>query len=50
MVTNNTDIAQKYSTRIIELKDGLIIKDSNPCDSLEEKIQIKQYPKLLCLY
>ena len=37
MVTHNSEIAQKYSTRIIELKDGLIIKDSNPCNFLEEK-------------
>lgn len=37
MVTHNPEIAQKYSTRIIELKDGLIIKDSNPCNFLEEK-------------
>ena len=37
MVTHNPEIAKKYSTRIIELKDGLIIKDSNPCDFSEEK-------------
>ena len=37
MVTHNPEIAKKYSTRIIELKDGLIIKDSNPCGFLEEK-------------
>ncbi len=36
MVTHNPEIASKYSTRIIELKDGLIIKDSNPCDFLEK--------------
>ena len=36
MVTHNPEIAKKYSTRIIELKDGLIIKDSNPCGFLEE--------------
>lgn len=37
MVTHNPEIASKYSTRIIELKDGLIVKDSNPCNFLEEK-------------
>ncbi|MEE1186495.1 MAG: ABC transporter ATP-binding protein/permease [Acutalibacteraceae bacterium] len=30
MVTHNPEIAQKYSTRIIKLKDGEIISDSNP--------------------
>ena len=30
MVTHNPEIAKKYSTRIIELKDGVILKDSNP--------------------
>lgn len=30
MVTHNPELAKKYSTRIIELKDGSIIKDSNP--------------------
>ncbi|MBQ6320787.1 ABC transporter ATP-binding protein/permease [Candidatus Saccharibacteria bacterium] len=28
MVTHNPDLAKKYSTRIIELKDGKIVKDS----------------------
>ena len=30
MVTHNPELAKEYSTRIIELKDGLILKDSNP--------------------
>ena len=30
MVTHNSDIAYKYSTRIIKLQDGLVIDDSNP--------------------
>ena len=30
MVTHNPDIAKKYSTRIIKLKDGKITDDSNP--------------------
>ena len=29
MVTHNPDLAEKYSTRIINLKDGVIEKDSN---------------------
>ena len=30
MVTHNPELANKYSTRIIELKDGSIISDNNP--------------------
>ena len=30
MVTHNPDLAEAYSTRIIELKDGEIINDTNP--------------------
>ena len=37
MVTHNPELAKKYSTRIIELKDGLIIDDSNPCEDESEE-------------
>lgn len=30
MVTHNPDLAKQYSSRIIEMKDGLMISDSNP--------------------
>ncbi len=30
MVTHNPDLAEKYSTRIIKILDGLITEDSNP--------------------
>lgn len=30
MVTHNPELAEKYSTRIIKLKDGKVIDDSNP--------------------
>ena len=39
MVTHNPEIAEKYSTRIIKLKDGKIIDDSNPYDG---KINTKE--------
>ena len=32
MVTHNPELAEKYSSRIIKLKDGKIISDSNPYD------------------
>ena len=37
MVTHNPEIAKTYSTRIIELKDGLIINDSNPFNGKKEE-------------
>ena len=30
MVTHNDDLAKKYSTRIIRLKDGLVVSDTHP--------------------
>ena len=37
MVTHNPDLANKYSTRIITMSDGLLTSDSNPFDGREEK-------------
>ena len=37
MVTHNKELAKDYSTRIIELKDGLIVNDSNPFEGSVEK-------------
>lgn len=36
MVTHNPELAQQYSTRIIQLKDGKIIGDTNPYNEAEE--------------
>ncbi|HKM29496.1 MAG TPA: ATP-binding cassette domain-containing protein [Bacilli bacterium] len=36
MVTHNEEFAEKYATRIVNLKDGLIISDSNPLQVVEE--------------
>lgn len=38
MVTHNKELANSYSTRIIELKDGKILTDSNPIKEEEEII------------
>lgn len=35
MVTHNTDLAEKYSTRIVNMLDGKIIGDSNPIKKAE---------------
>ena len=37
MVTHNPELAERYSTRIINLKDGFIIGDTMPLESVEEK-------------
>ena len=39
MVTHNKELAEEYSTRIIELKDGKILGDNNPFDGKNEKIE-----------
>ena len=36
MVTHNPDIAEKYSSRIIKLKDGKVVDDSKPFDTKKE--------------
>lgn len=40
MVTHNKELAEKYSTRIVELKDGQLLKDSNPVKN-EENVNKK---------
>lgn len=45
MVTHNKELAEKYSTRIVEVKDGKLLKDSNPVKGKEESnnsFQIKK--------
>ena len=39
MVTHNKELAEEYSTRIIELKDGKVTGDNNPFDGKNEKIE-----------
>lgn len=36
MVTHNPDLAHEYSNRIIEVKDGVVLSDSNPYDGVEQ--------------
>ena len=45
MVTHNPELAKDYATRIIELKDGEILSDSNPVKdkgNSKEKLNIKK--------
>lgn len=37
MVTHNPDLAEAYSTRIVKLRDGKIVSDSNPVSETDEK-------------
>ncbi|ONH64564.1 Macrolide export ATP-binding/permease protein MacB [Streptococcus parauberis] len=46
MVTHNPDLAKKYSTRIVKVKDGHILSDSNPYDaSLDQQGDSAKAPK-----
>ena len=42
MVTHNPELAEKYSTRIVRLKDGEVIEDTNPFSEEEEIAEINQ--------
>lgn len=39
MVTHNRQLAEEYSTRIVELKDGKLISDSNPIKKVEKETE-----------
>lgn len=50
MVTHNPELAEKYSTRIIKVLDGLITDDSSPYDEepdvqAEQKVEVKSKGK-----
>ncbi len=45
MVTHNQELAEKYSTRIISIKDGNVINDTNPYDGSENTKQIEEIHK-----
>lgn len=45
MVTHNPELAKEYSTRIIELKDGMILSDSNPYSIEKENTSPKKTNK-----
>ena len=37
MVTHNAELAQRYATRIVRLRDGKITDDTHPCDPSADK-------------
>ncbi len=45
MVTHNPELAEEYSTRIVRLRDGLVIDDSNPFEGEPAPIAAAEEPK-----
>lgn len=45
MVTHNPELAEKYSTRIVRLKDGEVIEDSNPFNEEDEINEVNEIRK-----
>ena len=43
MVTHNPELAYKYSSRIVELKDGLVVSDSAPYSREEEEEEVARH-------
>jgi len=46
MVTHNPELAEEYSTRIVNLKDGVITGDSNPFEVNESKLEKPKHKNL----
>ncbi len=46
MVTHNPELAESYSTRIVKLKDGKIIDDSDPCREEDIRVREKKHRKV----
>ena len=38
MVTHNPDLANEYANRIVKLKDGKVVEDTNPFDAKSERV------------
>lgn len=45
MVTHNPELAEKYATRIVKMKDGLLLDDSNPYSDEEEAKEVAKIVK-----
>ena len=43
MVTHNPDLAEKYATRIITMKDGLVTSDTSPYQGESEEERVKAH-------
>lgn len=45
MVTHNPELAEKYSSRIVRLSDGVVLSDSNPYNADDERRELKEKAK-----
>lgn len=46
MVTHNPELAEQYATRIVKLKDGKILNDSNPYEVDETKLKEPEHKNM----
>lgn len=46
MVTHNPELAEKYSTRVVKIKDGNILSDTNPYNEDEKAVQDREHKKI----
>lgn len=46
MVTHNPELAYKYATRIVELKDGVICSDSNPFNIDDKTLKVPRHKNM----
>ena len=46
MVTHNPELAEEYSTRIVKLRDGRIVDDSNPYESNKEEMKEPEHKRI----
>lgn len=46
MVTHNPELAEQYSTRIVRLKDGIIMDDTNPYTESSQSEEKKKHKKI----
>lgn len=50
MVTHDSEMAYKYATRVVEIKDGQIISDSNPIEAQDENKGLLELKKTSMSY
>lgn len=46
MVTHNPELAEKYATRIVNLRDGHILSDTDPLEIKEEGLEIAEHKNM----
>lgn len=46
MVTHNPELAEKYATRIVNLRDGHILSDTDPLEIKEEETEVAEHKNM----